>query len=251
MRLMNSELLQKRHYDKIAAQYESHYSDKCSQQYRVKFIYGPMLEGINLAGMSVLEGMCGSGQTTAYLLSKGARVTGLDISREEIASFRRNWPECHAIAVSIMDSGLEPDSFDCVVVVGGLHHLHPRLNEAVSEIHRILKPGGYFCFAEPHSRALPDLLRRRWYKHDALFAANEQAIDLDKLKDQFSARFKFKREMYLGNIGYLLVLNSMVFRIPLRLKPVYTPILMPLEFVINKIQGKLFSCFVVTQWQKI
>jgi SAM-dependent methyltransferase len=248
---MDSELLQKAHYDKIAASYEAHYSDECSQKYRARFIYDPMLEGIDLTGKKVLEGMCGSGQTTAYLLSKGARVTGLDISKEEIASFRQRWPECEAIAGSMLDSGLERDSFDCVVVVGGLHHLHPRLNDAVGEIHRILKPGGYFCFAEPHSRALPDLVRRYWYRHDHLFADNEEAIDVDRLKDQFSAKFTFKKETYLGNVGYLLVLNSMVFRIPLRLKPIYTPVLMPLESVINRIQGKLFSCFVVTQWQKI
>lgn len=248
---MDSELLQKVHYDKIAASYEAHYSDECSQKYRVRFIYDPMLEGIDLAGKRVLEGMCGSGQTTQYLLSKGAHVTGLDISKEEIASFRGRWPNCEAIAASMLDSGLESDSFDCVVVVGGLHHLHPRLNDAVREIHRILKPGGHFCFAEPHSRALPDLVRQYWYKHDDLFADNEAAIDVDRLKEKFAAQFSFKKEVYLGNIGYLLVLNSMVFRIPLSLKPIYTPLLMPLEAVINKIQGKLFSCFVVTQWQKL
>jgi SAM-dependent methyltransferase len=251
MRLMNSELIQEAHYDKIAASYEAHYSDECSQQYRVRFIYDPMLEGVDLRGKTVLEGLCGSGQTTGYLLSRGARVTGLDISKEEIASFRLRWPQCEARAASILDSGFASDSFDCIVVVGGLHHLHPRLNDAVREIHRILKPGGHFCFAEPHSRALPDLVRRYWYRRDPLFANNEKAIDVDELKDQFSARFKFKRETYLGNIGYLLVLNSMVFRIPLSLKPVYTPVLMPLESVINRIQGKLFSCFVVTQWQKL
>jgi SAM-dependent methyltransferase len=248
---MDSELLQKTHYDKMAARYEAHYSDECSQQYRARFIYDPMLEGLDLDGREVLEGMCGSGQTTSYLLQKGARVTGMDISREEIAAFRRRWPECEARAVSILDSGLESDSFDDIVIVGGLHHLHPRLKDAVREIHRILKPGGYFCFAEPHSRALPDLVRRYWYRHDPLFASNEEAIDVDLLKDQFAAEFKFKKETYLGNIGYLLVLNSMVFRIPLRLKPIYTPVLMPLESVIQKIQGKLFSCFVVAQWQKI
>ena len=41
-------------------------------------------------------------------------------------------------------------SFDCVAVVGGLHHIHPNVKAAVREIHRVLKPGGHFCFMEPH-----------------------------------------------------------------------------------------------------
>src|SRR2546428_7748760 len=40
---------------------------------------------------------CGSGQMTAYLLSKGAQVTGLDISGEGIRSFEQLWPTCDAI----------------------------------------------------------------------------------------------------------------------------------------------------------
>lgn len=247
---MDSGLLQKIHYDRIAASYEAHYSDESSQRYRARFIYDPMLAGLDLSGKRVLEAMCGSGQTTDYLLSKGAQVTGLDISPEEIAAFRRRWPACEAVAASMLDSGLPGDSFDAVVVVGGLHHLHPGMNEAVREIHRILKPGGHFCFAEPHSRALPDLVRRHWYRRDSLFASNEEAIDASELKDQFSAQFSFEKEQYLGNIGYLLILNSMVFRIPLRLKPYYAPALMRVEAAVQKMQGRLLSCFVVAQWRK-
>jgi SAM-dependent methyltransferase len=247
---MDSGLLQEIHYDKLAASYEAHYSDEASQRYRARFIYDPLLEGVDLAGKRVLEAMCGSGQTTRYLLSKGAQVTGLDISREEMTSFRKRWPQCAGVTASMLDSGLPGDAFDAVVVVGGLHHLHPGLAEAISEIHRVLKPGGYFCFAEPHSRALPDLVRRHWYKHDSLFAANEEAIDVEELKDQFSERFSFQKEQYLGGIAYLLVLNSMVFRIPLGLKRFYAPALMRVESVVNKVQGRLLSCFVVAQWRK-
>jgi hypothetical protein len=44
---------------------------------------------------------------------------------------------------------------------------------------------------------------------------------------------------------------SMVFRIPVRLKPLYTPIVMVGESFINKFLGKSLSCFVVCQWRKI
>ncbi len=245
------EQIQKTHYDKIAADYEVHYDDSSSQLYRQRFFHQPMFEGIPLAGMKVLEALCGSGPTTRYLLSQDAIVTGLDISAEAINSYRKRWPDCSAVCTSLLDSGLESDAYDCVAVVGGLHHLHPDLEQAIHEIHRILKPGGYFSFTEPHRGSLPDIIRQYWYKHDHLFASNEEAIDLEALKRIFSSHFHFKREVYQGNLAYLFVLNSMVLRIPLRLKPIYTPLLIGLESMINPFQGQRFSCFVVGQWQKI
>lgn len=244
------ERVQRDHYDHIGLEYEQHYGDACSLEYRRRFICNPMFDGIQLRGTKVLDAMCGSGQLASYLLDQGASVTGLDISANEIELFRKLLPSSSAVCSSVFDSGLESNSFDTVAVVGGLHHLHPRLNDAVREFHRVLKPGGQFCFAEPCAGSLPELVRREWYKRDHLFADNEAGIDLDALKDKFSGDFIFKRDEYLGNIAYLLVLNSMVFRIPLTLKPYYSRPLMAAEGIINKVQGKLLSCFVVSQWQK-
>jgi SAM-dependent methyltransferase len=249
-KLLASEQLQKLHYDRIAAEYEAHYSDASSTEYRRRFIYQPMFAGINLAGTRVLDAMCGSGQTTDYLLAHDAIVTGLDISTGVIDSFKVRWPTCQAERRSLLSSGFADNSFDCVTVVGGLHHIHPNVSEAVQEIHRILKPGGYFCFMEPHSGSLPDIVRRFWYKHDHFFSDNEAAIDLDSLQDEFDSRFTPSRVRYVGNIGFLLVLNSLIFRIPVRVKPLYSTALMALESAISRFQGKLTSCFVIAQWQK-
>jgi SAM-dependent methyltransferase len=200
--------------------------------------------------MKVLDAMCGSGPTTQYLVEQGAQVTGLDISAEAIGSFLKRWPDCRAVCASLIESGLESASFDCVAIVGGLHHLHPYPEPAIHEIHRILKPGGYLCFVEPHKGSIPDLIRQFWYKHDSLFASNEEAIDFDALKVRFTSYFHFNKECYQGNLGYLFILNSMVFRIPLGLKPLYTPLLISLEALINRLQGRRLSCFVACQWQK-
>ena len=105
--LRASELLQKDHYDQISLEYESHYSDLSSLEYRRRFIYEPMFAGLNLSGLRVLDAMCGSGQTTEYLLSRNALVTGLDISTEAIARFRARWNNCQASCRSLLDSRLE------------------------------------------------------------------------------------------------------------------------------------------------
>jgi len=251
VRSTSIEKLQQLHYDRINSQYEAHYGDACSQRYRQTFIHEPLFDGIELSGMDVLEAMCGNGQTTEFLLSRGARVTGLDISNAEIHSFRERWSNCDARCASIFDSGFASSSFDCVAAVGGLHHLQPNIGEAISEIQRVLKVGGYFCFAEPHQGSFPDLIRAFWYKHDNLFASNEASIDLQVLKKEFFHQFSVSKELYLGNVAYLLVLNSMIFRIPVRFKRFYTPTLMRIESLIDKFQGRRFSCFVVSQWRKL
>jgi SAM-dependent methyltransferase len=146
-------------FNRIAIEYETHFGDPCSQRYRDKFFHQPMFEGMNLSGLKVIEAMCGSGHTTQYLISQGAQVIGLDISDENIKSFNKRWPQSQAICASILDSGLNSDSYDAVVIVGGFHHLHPKVNAAIDEIHRILRPDGFLCFVEPHKGSFPDLIR--------------------------------------------------------------------------------------------
>jgi SAM-dependent methyltransferase len=246
-----SERQQQRHYDTIAADYEAHYSDEWSVEYRRRFIYEPMFAGLNLAGLQVLDAMCGSGQTTSYLLARGASVTGLDISNEVIDTFQSRWAGANVVKRSLLDSGLPDNSFDCVAVVGGLHHIHPNLKAAVREIHRVLKPGGHFCFMEPHSGSLPDVVRKVWYRFDRFFSDNEAAIDVSALQRDFRGSFELRKVNYLGNVAFLLVLNSLIFRIPPKSKKSFAPLLMKLEPWINKLQTKLTSCFAVTQWQKL
>jgi SAM-dependent methyltransferase len=245
-----SELVQRDHYDTIAAEYEIHYSDKWSSEYRRRFIYEPMFDGLDLRGTNVLDAMCGSGQTTAFLLKRNASVTGLDISGEVLATFRRQFPDSKAEQRSLLSSGFADNSFDFVAIVGGLHHIHPDLKAAVNEIHRVLKPGGYFCFMEPHSGSLPDVIRKVWYRHDRFFSDNEAAIDLARMENDFGEKFAVKKTRYLGNVAFLLVLNSLIFRVPPTLKRFYSPLLFPLESVLMKLQTKLTSCFAVAQWQK-
>lgn len=244
------ERLQQSHFESIAASYQLHYGDAYSQQYRTRFIYEPMCTGIDLSSMRVLEAMCGDGQATEYLLSKSARVTGLDISAMQIEAFKTRWPQCEASCVSIFDTGLADASFDCVFIVGGLHHLHPRIDDALREIHRVLAPEGYLLFAEPHHGSVFDLVRSFWYRHDSLFAENEGSIDLNAIERDASPLFDIKKRVFLGNIAYLLVLNSMIFRVPIKLKSLYAPAAMKFEAMASRVQSQGTACFVVCQWKK-
>lgn len=247
---MNTEV-QREHYNRIAADYGTQYGDPDGIAYRNKFLYGPMFAGLDLEGRDVLEALSGSGYATDYLLThKRALVTGLDISEEAIAGFSARWPACKAICASVTSSGLADESFDCIVVVMGLHHLHPHLMAAIREIHRLLREGGVFCFAEPHQQSAFSRLRSLWYRHDSLFADNEAALDMESLKRDCESLFEFKIEQHLGGPAYLLVLNSMIFRVPLWLKRIYSPAVMRLEKMLASFHSPAFSLAVICQWEK-
>ncbi|RME40815.1 MAG: class I SAM-dependent methyltransferase [Planctomycetota bacterium] len=237
-------------FDRLADRYEAHYDDATSRWYRDWFIHPPLFSGVPLSGRRVLDAMCGSGETTRYLLRQGARVEGLDVSAECIERYRRRWPGCPGHAVSILSSGLPDASYDVVVTVGGLHHVHPHIDEAVAEIHRLLKPGGIFCFLEPHAGSLPDVLRRVWYRRDGLFEDNERAVDIEALMDAHRKRFEFLRLRHLGSLAYLLVLNSMIFRVPVWLKPLYAPLALGVEFLLDPLLTRRLSCIAIAQWRK-
>lgn len=248
---MQAESTQRQHYNRIAADYEAQYGDADGVSYREQFLYEPLFAGLDLEGRSVLEALSGSGHATEYLLTqKRALVTGLDISDEAIAGFKARWATCQAVCAPITASGLPPESFDCIVVVMGLHHLHPHLSEAVREVHRLLRKGGVFCFAEPHRDSVFNRLRAVWYRHDSLFADNEESLDIEALKSEFESLFKLRSEKHVGGAAYLLVLNSMIFRVPLWLKRMYSRPVMWLERKLAGFHSAAFSLAVICQWEK-
>jgi SAM-dependent methyltransferase len=243
--------IQRDYFNRLLDRYEAHYDDPTSQAYRRKYIFNPMFDGIQFEGKTVLEAMCGSGPTTAYLLERNAIVTGLDVSDSAIESFNKRWPECQSIRASIFDSTLPAESFDMVVVQAGLHHLHPRLNDAMEEINRILKPGGYFCFSEPHTGSLYDGARKLWYRLDRdIFAENEESVDIATIKNRYADHFDTQVEHYLGNIAYFLVAQSMVLRIPLAAKKYYAPTAFLIEGLLSPMMGRRTAPLIACRWRK-
>lgn len=244
-----SEQKQKLHYDRISQEYNLHYSDEWSVRYRDQFLHEVLFHGLELQGKRVLDAMCGYGDVTRYLLDRGADVVGLDISEKQIEAYKARW-QCEGVAASILDHGLENESFDIVVVLGALHHMPPHLNESIAAIHRLLRPGGALCFAEPHRHSILELPRQLWYRLDPLFEENEESIDIDEIENTFAEEFPRRETVYGGSFGYLFVLNSMVLRIPLWLKQYYSPIAFWLEAQFGKLKIRALTLFVAGRWHK-
>jgi hypothetical protein len=70
------------------------------------------------------------------------------------------------------------------------------------------------------------------------------------MKGRNADRFEFEMTRYTGTFGYLLVFNSLIFRLPLGLKRYYTGPILGLEALIEPLQGRLTSCMVLSRWKK-
>jgi ubiquinone/menaquinone biosynthesis C-methylase UbiE len=101
-----------------------------------------------LTNRYILDYGCGSGIFSRYLIDRGARVTGVDVSTTMIEVARLKDPEntgYHTISSGEMDF-LADKSFDYAVSNFVLCTV-PSLDEIrtiIKEIHRVLKPGGLF-----------------------------------------------------------------------------------------------------------
>lgn len=117
----------------------------------------------DVQGKTVLDLGCGSGENLIALVKRGARVTGVDISPDLIEIARRrliSYGLNAALKVcSVYRMGLASESVDIVFIIGLLHHVD--LFHALTEVRRVLRPGGLLVLKEPirFSRTL-DRMRR-------------------------------------------------------------------------------------------
>lgn len=108
----------------------------------------------DVAGQSVLDLGCGSGENSLLLARRGAKVIGVDISESLLALARERLAVngCAGAAVHFMPASAHrlpiPDaSVDVVLGIAILHHLD--LDATSREVFRVLRPGGRAIFEEP------------------------------------------------------------------------------------------------------
>jgi len=98
----------------------------------------------------VLEIGCGTGYFTKEIVKTGAFVTAIDISPELLNIAKEEIKETNVSFVleNAYQMTFEANSFDSIVGSSVLHHLE--IEKAISEMFRVLKPGGSMYFTEPN-----------------------------------------------------------------------------------------------------
>jgi SAM-dependent methyltransferase len=193
----------------------------------------------DLSGRQVLEIGLGFGTLGQLLASRGAEYHGVDIAAGPVSVMRRRigglgLPEESVRQASALELPFADASFDYVYSIGCLHHTGD-LQRSISEVHRVLRPGGrvvamlYYRHSlrrlalglrhrlkRGQERSFDDEMRDLYDAH----AAGEGAphtdfvskADVKRLFNGFSDvridvqnfdgfRFGIKREWFLSNLG--------------------------------------------------
>jgi SAM-dependent methyltransferase len=247
-----SSIDQKSHYKNIHDDYETHYYDPTSMEYRQRFIYDVMFKGLDLNGKRVAELASGSGHNSLALRERfpQAQLTGFDISAKACASYRELL-NVEAIEVDLTKPLTNMPTFDCILIFGGLHHCVSDLGTTLLNIADMLEPGGVLLFFEPNSQYILEGARKIWYKYDRYFEENsEAALNHSEMLASTNGRFRINSINYMGGIAFYLIYNSLIFRIPVSMKKYIAPPLFALERLMSYLPGKFLYSSFIGQWIK-
>lgn len=112
------------------------------------------LKGRDQRGMRLIDVACGNGRFLEKVLGVWPKlnVTGLDLSPAYTAAARKRlaaWRNAEIVQDAAEAMPVESASQDIAVSIFLFHELPPKVREqALREIHRVLKPGGLFILAD-------------------------------------------------------------------------------------------------------
>lgn len=106
----------------------------------------------DVKGKKILDAACGPGKYAEILISKGAMVTGLDISPKMIALAKERNKPSQDFFIQDLDlplNNIKDNSFDFILSALAMHYLEDWTN-AIQEFYRVLKPKGQLIISIEH-----------------------------------------------------------------------------------------------------
>ncbi len=127
-------------WERIPQRYHNAFASLTSQ------MTTPLLDAVGVTtGVQLLDVATGPGYAAAAATKRGAEVVGVDFAPAMVAEARRRYPTVDFREGDAEDLPFPEASFDAVTMNFGLLHLG-RPEQALTEAHRVLRPGGRLGF---------------------------------------------------------------------------------------------------------
>lgn len=108
-------------------------------------------EIVPMEGERLLDIGCGNGAYTVAMADRFTRVDAIDLEPERLDKFRQSDPPKNVIIdqLSADDLPFEDGLFDRVTAIEVMEHVSD-VPAVLREVHRVLKPGGFFALTTPN-----------------------------------------------------------------------------------------------------
>ena len=134
-----------------------------------------------LAGARVVELGCGAAALARALLRRfpDSHVTALEVDeRQHALNLANPQDRLHFVAGGAQAIPCADGSFDLALMLKSLHHVPlPLMDQALREVHRVLRPGGHLYVSEPVYAGELNQITRLFNDEGQVRAAAQAALD--------------------------------------------------------------------------
>lgn len=129
---------------------------------------------------NIIELGCGAAALARKLLARfpGCEIAALEVDeRQHAKNLLDPLPGLQFIQAGAQSIPLSSGAFDLALMLKSLHHVPlPQLDQALSEVHRVLKPGGLLYVSEPVFAGALNEVMRLFHDEELVRAAALRAI---------------------------------------------------------------------------
>lgn len=109
----------------------------------------------------IIEIGCGLGRLVKHYHSRGREIIGIERSEVAVERIRADWPHLDVRYGNATALGFDAQEFDIALAFGVYHNFETGLDKGLSEVARILKPGGHFIISMRPDNI--EMILNEWY----------------------------------------------------------------------------------------